>query len=461
MQNDSHVNMENVRRVHLVGVGGIGVSAVAAFLARRGIVTSGTDLELPTSEILPEGDFREGHHPEMINASVDLLIYSDAVPASDPERVRARELGIPEMNFADSLGLLTAGRDTIAVSGTHGKSTTTALLGLLFEAAGADPDVFVGAVVPSWKRNVRFGSGNGPFIVEADEYRAHMMALSPQSILITNLELDHPDYYRDIVHLLSTFSGFLAKLPQDATGIINADDAHARHAAAAMTAKKVTFSVNGDADLLLRTSSHNPANFSLRWRSVELGEFTTPLPGTYNKYNIAAALAAFLSRSDRTDVIAPVLKNFHGIGRRFEVLGEIEKTIVISDYAHHPTALRSVLDAARERYPGKRVLVVFRPHQQERTRKLFDQYVQVIDKIPDLLLLEIYDVPGRESAEPISSRELLRAAFMDANDGRHRYAASLAEAEDLLRAEIGKWDVLLIIGAGDADKLARRLVPSA
>lgn len=456
----SHQTIGKLRRVHFVGVGGIGVSAIASFLSRHGVQISGTDLELPSSELLPEGHFLSGHHPEILEKGIDLLVYSDAVPQHDPERIRARELNIPEMNFADALGLITQGRDTIAISGTHGKSTTTALLGLLFEAADTDPDVFVGAVVPAWKRNVRFGSGNGPFVVEADEYRAHMMSLTPQLILVTNLEWDHPDYYRDIVHLLSTFSGFLSHLPPDGTGIINHDDAHARHAASSMNARKITYSVDGDADLLVRTFPNEPSRLSVRWQGKELGEFRTLLPGRYNKYNIAGALAAFLSRSDRVDIIGPILERFEGIGRRFELIGEVEGTVIVSDYAHHPTALRSVLDAARERFTGKRILVVFRPHQQERTRKLFDAYVQVIDKIPDLLLLEIYDVPGRESDEPISSHDLLRAAFMDADDGRHRYAATLEEAENIIRKELTMYDVVLVVGAGDADKLARALLSS-
>lgn len=452
--------IDALRRAHFVGAGGIGVSAVASFLSRRGVHASGTDLELPPPGLLPEGDFREGHHPEMLEDDIDLLVYSDAVPEADPERERARKLGIPEMNFADALGLVTLGRDTIAVSGTHGKSTTTALLGLLFEAAGADPDVFVGAIVPGWKRNARFGSGRGPFIVEADEYRSHMMSLAPKSILVTNLEWDHPDYYRDIVHLLSMFNGFLSRLPQDGTGIINQDDAHARHAASSMKAQKVTYSVDGDADLLLRTFQSDPSRFSIRWRGKEIGEFVTRLPGRYNKSNIAGALATFLSQSDRFDVIGPTLEQFDGIGRRFEVLGDVGGTTIISDYAHHPTALRSVVEAAQERFSGKRILVVFRPHQQERTRKLFDEYANVLRDIPDLLLLEIYDVPGRESSEPISSRDLLRTAFLEPADARHRYAASLKDAEDIVRKELSQYDIVLVVGAGDADKLARALLTS-
>jgi UDP-N-acetylmuramate--alanine ligase len=447
------------KRIHLIGVGGIGVSAVASFFARSGAILSGTDLELPPPELLPEGYFLAGHHPELVTEDVDLVVFSDAVPENDPERARAKRLGVRSLNFADTLGVVTAEYDTIAISGTHGKSTTTALTGLLFEAAGMDPNVFVGAVVPSWGKNVRFGANNAPFIVEADEYRAHMMSLHPTTITITNLEWDHPDYYRDIAQLLSLFDRFLSKLDSTSgTAIINADDAHARHAASSMKTRKVTYSVDGTADLVLRTSPHDPMQFSLEWQGSTLGEFTTLLPGHYNKSNIAAALATFLSRSNRTDIIAPVLAQFSGIGRRFEILGEVRGTTIVSDYAHHPTALRSVFHAANERYPGKRILVAFRPHQQERTRKLFDAYVQVIEQIPDLVLLEIYDVPGRESDEPISSRELLRAAFMDTQDGQHRFAADLAEAEQMLRAELGKYDVILVVGAGDADKLARALL---
>jgi UDP-N-acetylmuramate--alanine ligase len=446
------------RRIHLIGAGGIGVSAIGTFFAQRGAVISGTDIELPPRNLLPPGEYREGHHPEMIVRGIDLIVYSDAVPSDDPERVRARELQIPEMNFAKALGAVTAGRPTIAISGTHGKSTTTALTGLFFEAAGLDPSVFVGAVVPAWEKNVRLGTG--PFIVEADEYREHMMELSPITIAITNLEWDHPDYYRDSIHVMSVFSGFLKKLGTDGIAVINVGNPNTRHAAAGCDSRRVTYALDADAELTLRTTSESNERFRVSWHGTDMGEFSTLLPGRHNKENIACALATFLTICENWRAVASVLETFRGIGRRFEEIGMLGTSLVVSDYAHHPTALDAVVHAAYERYQNKRILFVFRPHQMERTRKLFDEYVRVIQRIPDLLVLEVYDVPGRSSKDTISSRDLLDIA-VGGETASHHFAPDLSAAEAFLRAAAQRYDVIVVIGAGDADKLARALVNSA
>ncbi len=448
------------RHAHLVGIGGIGISAVARMLARKGAAISGSDAEGYDERLLPTGTYNIGHDADLVPKETDVLVYSDAVPVSNPERRRADALSIPQMNFSRMLGELTKAYDTIAISGTHGKSTTTALTGLFFEAAGMDPSVFVGAVVPQWRSNYREGKSR-VFIVEADEYREHMMELSPKCIVLTNLELDHPDYYRDIIHLMSIFSGYIHKLPADGILIVNKDDHNTSHAANSANARVITYSAKDrSADLYIKRAEANDGSHSITiwWKGTERIQTTTPLPGAYNMMNIAAASTALLAHGGDLKAIEQVLPTFRGIGRRFEVLGMRGKTVVISDYAHHPTALALLKEAAAERFPGGKVLFAFRPHQQQRTRVLYDAYKKVIDTFDDIVLIEVYDVVGREAEERISSEPLLGRGKR-ATDGYSVFARDLDEAKRLILDRINDYDAVVVVGAGDADKLARALLP--
>jgi UDP-N-acetylmuramate--alanine ligase len=199
-------------------------------------------------------------------------------------------------------------------------------------------------------------------------------------------------------------------------------------------------------------------SFELVWKGTSLGTFSTELPGIYNLYNILASISVYLSYGGQTEAIQGVLSGFHGVGRRFEVLGHLNETLVVSDYAHHPTALRAVTDAARSRYKGKRILTVFRPHHRERTIKLFSEFVDVISGIPEMILIEIYDVAGREESTPISSRDIIARVKERHADAPIEYAADLTEAERMIRDHAENFDVILVIGAGDADQLAKELI---
>ena len=453
-------DIQEVKKAHFVGLGGIGMSAILRLFAERGIQVSGSDINLPPTETLPVGDFYPSHDAAYVPIDATLLIYSAAVPESNPERKRAKELGITEMSYPEALAAVTAPYTTIAVSGTHGKSTTTAILGKLFEAGDLDPSVIVGAEVPGWKdRNLRKGESD-VFIVEACEYRRHMMNLSPHAIVLTNLELDHPDYYRDLDDIKSAFKEYIGKLGSEGLLVANNDDANIRDIMREFDGIFVSYGVGSDADLVAKniSSGSDHQSFELVWKGASLGEFTTPLPGLYNVYNIIAACAAYLAYGGKSECIQGVLDAFHGVGRRFEVVGMLGNTTIVSDYAHHPTALKAVVEAALSRYKGKRLLTIFRPHQRERTKKLFEQFVAVMGNIPALLLVEIYDVAGREEGLSISSQDLITKVREKFHDPQIRYAKDLTDAEQIAREEAGHFDVMLVVGAGDADQLAYHLV---
>ena len=221
----------------------------------------------------------------------------------------------------------------------------------------------------------------------------------------------------------------------------------------------VRYGVGEGADLVARNikQTEDTQTFDLTWKGTPLGTFTTVLPGLYNIYNILAATAVYLTYNGKSEAIQGVLDAFHGVGRRFEVVGSLGTATIVSDYAHHPTALRVVVAAALARYPNKRVLTIFRPHHRERTIKLFEQFVNTIAEIPHIILAEIYDVPGREEGMVISSKDIIAKVLEKNPRADIVYAADLDEAEHLTRAKAADFDVMLVIGAGDADQLAKKL----
>ncbi len=453
------MSITHITKAYFIGVGGIGVSAIIRLFADRGIVVSGSDITLPEPGTLPDGQYVEGVNPEHVPLDASVLIYSPAVQHENAERVRARELGIPELSYPEALALVTKGHSTLAISGTHGKSTTTAITGMLFQAGGLDASVIVGAEVSGWDHNYHHGKGN-MFIVEACEYRRNMMQLNPQAILLTNLELDHPDYYHDLADVKSAFSEYINKLSDEDLLIMNNDDANIRDITKNFNAIIVRYGVGDGADLVARNVKQNEyeQSFDLVWKGTMIGNFNTPLPGLYNIYNILAATAAYLAYGGSSDIIQSVLSNFHGVGRRFEVVGKLGNSIIISDYAHHPTALKAVVSAAIARYQGKKVLTVFRPHHRERTIKLMDEFVEVILGIPHSILVEIYDVAGREESSLVSSRDVIAKVLAKNPHQDIIFAKDLTEAEEFTRSKAPSFDVILIIGAGDADQLAKKLI---
>lgn len=454
------MNMNTLKKAHFIGVGGIGVSAILRLFANTGVAVSGTDVHLPPSSSLPPGEYFDNHDAAHLPEDADVVVYSPAVPDTNPERNKAKQLGIKELSYPQALALVTRNHNTIAVSGTHGKSTTTALLGKLFEGGMLEPSVIVGAEVPNWPmKNLRIGTSD-IFIVEACEYRRNMLELSPQTIVLTNIELDHPDYYRDLADVKQAFRTYVEKLRQEDLLVMNNNDANVRDIASGFDGIIVRYGIGEGSDLyaINVTEHENGQSFELVWKGTSLGRFTSLLPGIYNLYNILAACATYLSYSGDVNAMQKVLTDFHGVGKRFEVLGHIGNATVVSDYAHHPTALRVVTQAAQGRYKNKRILTVFRPHHRERTVKLFNEFVEVIGAIPEMLLLEIYDVAGREAEMPVSSRDIIEKIKERNKEAPIEYAANLDEAEQMIRAHAQNFDVILVIGAGDADILAKRLV---
>lgn len=459
--------LDRYQRIHVIGAGGIGLSAAAKLLKRAGKVVTGSDLQSneATAELVDLGiPVALGQEAANLPADADLVLFSDAVPPSNPERRAAAACGLKEMSYFDFLGALSQERRTVAVSGTNGKSTTTSLLGLSLAEAGLDPTVIVGSKVGAFPdRNLRLGGDL--LVVEGCEYRANMLKLAPQVIVLTDIKEDHLDFYRDLADIQATFQRYVNNLPAGGLLVWNADDAAS--AALLKPRRQVSygFGLAADYRVIDREVADGRQRFTVTRRGEDLGEFFLRVPGRFNVYNALAALTAALELGADVEAMRAALAAFPGIWRRFERVGEKDGVVTVSDYAHHPEAVAGTLAAAREFYPGRRLVACFQPHQRNRTRRLFDSFVHCFDAADVVILPEIYDVAGREAPEDagVSSMALVTAVrARDAAVGREpravEFTANPAAAAKLLAATVRPGDVVVIMGAGDIYRISDQLV---
>lgn len=498
------MDLTKIRKICFIGLGGIGISAIAKMMLAQNKIVSGSDLV--ASEIIADlekigAKIHIGHKIENLDKDTDLVIYSPAVPENNPERQWAAKLNIPQLSYPEFLGQLSKEKFTIAVSGTNGKSTTTALLGLILEAANFDPLVIVGSKVPQWNGNLRLPQINvdqnadryrylresasavgrdisvnqcnnlrksaiqveqGLFVVEGCEWRAHMLNLEPKIIILTNLEEDHLDYYRNINQIIETFQKYIEKLPKEGILILNADDENLLKLRP--KCRVITYGIKSQADVMAKNiivQSGRQEFDLISQLSMINSHLSIKIPGLFNIYNTLAATTCALILGVKIEIIKKILENFSGIWRRFEI-SSIQypvSSIVISDYAHHPTAVQGTIQAAREFYPGRRIVVVFQPHHRNRTKKLFNDFVKSFDQADVAIISEIYDVAGREQEQDadISSKDLVMAIKVRMKNKINLkevfYTKNLVETKDQLLRIIQPNDVVLIMGAGDIYKI--------
>lgn len=444
------------KHVHFVGIGGIGMSALAKWFLHEGVKVSGSDIHLSsiTHDLETRGaTIFSGHTDSNLVEDVDLLIYSPAVPEANVERVAARERGIPEQTNFETLGEISKSFSTIVVSGTNGKSTTTAMLGLILEAAGDDPTVLVGSLVPGFKDgNFRHGRGKF-FVVEGCEYRANMLHFYPEMAVLTNIEEDHLDYYRDLKHIQNTFQTFVDELKEQGMVVVNADDVGS---SVLQVSRPVTYGSNRTNATYAFTS--RKIENGIQQVTTNVGNFELQIPGEFNVYNALAAISAAMELGVSFEICRGVLKDFRGIWRRFERVGVWNGAEVISDYGHHPSAIKQTIEAVREFFPDRRIVLCYQPHQHDRTKKLFDDFVATLPFADLLILVEIYNVAGRNEGHDVSSVDLVETIRSKDAGKDVRFAETLDTAESQLRDLVQPNDVVLIMGAGDIDDLARRLV---
>jgi len=429
--------IENMKKIHFIGVGGIGVSALAQYYLIKGYKVSGSDLSSSeiTEALKKKGAriFIGSHNAKNVASNTDLVIYSPAVNENNPEFREAKKRKIKLESYPQALGELTKQHFTIAISGSHGKSTTTALTSLILVKAGLDPTVIVGTKLKEFgNSNCRVGKSKY-LVIEADEHFASFLNYWPKMIVLTTIEKDHLDYYKNLNNIIRTFRRYVSHLPKDGTLIANGDDRNTKIIVANCQLPVINYEFSQSKD-------------------VRKLKKILKVPGEHNLYNSLAALTVARALKVPDKVSFKALSEYKGAWRRFEII-KTKPFILISDYGHHPTKFIVTVKAAREKYPKKKIWCVYQPHQYQRTYYLFKDFVKVFKQAPidKIIITDIFDVAGRENKKikkKVNSEKLVRAIKR-----KKVIYLPVKEIVDFVKKNITDIDVLIIMGAGDIYKL--------
>lgn len=448
----------NAKHVHLIGIGGIGLSAIARVILSRGLRVSGSDnVQSPITEQLvgAGATVLNGHRAENIASDVDLVVITSAVSRGNPELKAANDRGIRVVKRREFLSELTEGYDTIAVAGSHGKTTTTAMIALILTDAGLDPVAVIGGIVPEFGSNARAGAGKY-FVIEADEYDHAFLGLTPQIAVITNVDYDHPDIFPTRAGYRAAFAEFARQVRDDGKLIACGDDEGANNIASDMIGRSITYGFgegNEWRPVGARPNREGGTDFQVVRSGQVLGDVSTRLPGPHNVANAVGALAAGDAVGVRLESMQRTLKTFGGVGRRFEIVGEWRGVTLVDDYAHHPSEIRATLAAARERYGIRELWAVFQPHTFSRTRALLDEFAGSFDMADHVVILEVYASREREDLG-VSGRDiLLKMEHKDA-----RFIPSINEAASFVSNRLKPGSILITLGAGDVNRLSQMLM---
>ena len=462
------------KKIHMIGIGGTSMSGIADILLNLGFSVTGSDMtQSPVTERLEKQGIpiTIGHFPENVHGA-DVVVYTAAVKEDNPEMVEAKTLGLEMIERSDFLGMLTkAYAETIAISGTHGKTTTTSMIAAIFCEAGKDPSVQVGADL-KFLGNQNYRVGKSPFfIVEACEYVRSFLSFFPKTEIVLNIEEDHLDYYKDIEDIKSAFYDFMNIPGKEGTILINADDERCQEVAAGHAAKVLTFAIqNQKADIVAENMQMNDAGgysfiavfHDSQAETVEKIAIELKIPGYHHIYNALAAILTAKLYGIANETIQQALSHFTGANRRFEYVGEANGASIYDDYAHHPTEIKATIQAAnniigkREELTGRKgkLWVAFQPHTYTRTYALLEEFGKAFVGVDEVILLDIY--AAREKDTGLISSRILSEKI---NSVSHNctYLGSLEEAKDYLIGKLSAGDILLTVGAGTITKLGRML----
>ncbi|HXF35602.1 MAG TPA: UDP-N-acetylmuramate--L-alanine ligase [Actinomycetota bacterium] len=445
-------DLSGVRRAHLIGVGGAGMRGIARLLLARGVAVTGSDLKASPAldELRAAGaDVRVGHRADQVG-DPDVVVISTAIPARNPELVRARERGLPILARAQVLAALAEGRRLLAVAGTHGKTTTTSMLAWIVERAGMDPTYVIGGDLNEIGSGARHGEGD-VFVAEADESDGSFLLLRPSVAVVTNVEEDHLDFYRGgRAEIEAAFARFCER---SARVIACADDPGARAAVARAGTDAVTYGTGPGSVARVEVGEEDPATGRLLLPDGRV-DLRLPVPGRHNLLNAAAAVLAAGLVGVRAEEAAGRLASFPGVRRRFEFRGEARGARFHDDYAHHPTEITATIAAARARRPA-RVVAVFQPHRYTRTEALWEPLGRALAGADLILVTDVY-AAGEEPIPGVSGELVAHAAA--AAGGAVRYLPHRAELVEQLAREIRAGDLVLTLGAGDVTLVAEEVL---
>ena len=443
------------KRVHFIGIGGAGMSGLARIALSHGIKVSGSDAK--DSNVIVAltalgANVLVGHKSENVDGA-DLVVFSTAISENNPERLRAIELGIPIIARATALALLMSESKSVAVAGTHGKTTTSSMLTVALQATGADPSFAIGGTITASGSNAHRGTGEF-FVAEADESDGSFIAYHPYGAIITNIEHDHVDYFADESAVFEVFNDFIETIASDGFLIYCNDDKGSRKLGSTVTKiRTFTYGTSPDSDLVIDQVTLLPLGSSGRaiWHGKVIGKLELNVPGHHNLMNAAAALATGVVLDQAPNEMIDGLATFKGAGRRFEIKGTVNGIRVIDDYGHHPTEIEVTLTAARRFAGDGRLIVIFQPHRYSRTKAFIDNFATTLDLADEVIVLEIYAASEKLIAG-ISSEAIVEKM------SNGRFIPNFMEAVETVVKSAKPGDVIITLGAGDVSSLAPIIV---
>lgn len=446
--------------IHFIGIGGISMSGLAEILLEENFTISGSDAK--ASDLTKQLESRGakvyiGQRASNVTPDIDLVVYTAAIHPDNPEFQKAKEMEIPMLTRADLLGQIMKNyKLPIAVSGTHGKTTTTSMISHILLEGDADPTISVGGILPAIHGNIRVGHSE-TFVTEACEYTNSFLSFFPKISIILNIDADHLDFFKDIDDIRHSFRLFAEKLPEDGTLIINKEIPHIEEIIKGLSCEIITYALNGAAqytaeNIVFDETAH--PSFDCLYEGKKIGRFSLSVPGIHNVSNALSAIALSRKVGMSVETIQKGLLHFGGTDRRFQYKGKVAGVTVIDDYAHHPTEIAATLKTAQN-YPHNRIWCVFQPHTYSRTKALLPEFAQALSLADKVVLADIY--PARETDNlGISSQDL--AALIAKKGADVHYFPTFDEIEEFLLKNCIHGDVLITMGAGDVYKIGENLL---
>ena len=452
----------HVKRIHFIGIGGIGMSGIAEVLCNLGFVVSGSDIKKSKNTDRLEALFKitisEGHRAENIG-DAQVVVYSSAVKEDNPEVVVAKEKGIPVIPRAEMLAeLMTLKPYAVAIAGTHGKTSTTTMVATILGHAGIDPTTVVGGVVDTLGSNARLGSSEW-FVTEADESDRSFLMLYPTIAVVTNIDKEHMESYKGMDDVVQCFTDFVNKVPFYGAAIICLDDPNVQLIIPNIKRRRVTYGMTAQADISAHDIRYNEtfgSTFTV-WKGAEvLGEIDLPVPGKHNIYNALAATAVALELDVPFAKTAEAFATFKNANRRFQFKGEVKGITVVDDYGHHPTEILATLSAAKNSSGGRRTVVVFQPHRYTRTQELMDEFALAFNNADVLYVLDIYAA----SEQPIEgiTAEILTENIKKYGHKNANCIGNIDLAAERVAKDLQPGDLVITLGAGSVTRLSEEIL---
>jgi UDP-N-acetylmuramate--alanine ligase len=450
--------LEGIHHVHFIGIGGAGMSGIAKVLCELGYRVSGSDLHASeTTRRLTDlgADIFIGHRRGQIG-DAQVVVVSTAIPANNEELSEARERGMDIWPRAKMLSAIMSRQKGIAIAGAHGKTTTTSMIAMIMERNGLDPSVVVGGELNDIGGNAKLGKGTY-LVAEADESDGSFLNLDPQILVVTNIEDDHLDYYGSLENILAAFRDMMEKVPADGLAVVCADDENIHRIKESLTCQVLTYGVHPEADFQPANIrwKHLGSTYDLLFRGKTLGTVHLTVPGLHNVKNSMAALAVCLQAGIEFTAAVAALEVFHGVHRRFQLMGDVAGIQVFDDYAHHPSEVKATLSAARLEHPG-RVIAIFQPHRFTRTKFLQHEFGRAFSDADRVILTDIYSA-GEPPIEGIHTR-LLEKHIQASGHESVRYIQDMKEIAEILAGELEAGDLVLTLGAGNIWQVGPALV---